>query len=129
MSAGIRDVAQRAGVSISTASRALNNRPDVNKNVRARIRAAAQELNYAVNVHARVLGGGRSRTLGLIISNSADPFFAALAARMPAAPLVTSFFTISARLSSCLSRGMVASSVATAGATTPAATASFTVSE
>ena len=79
MSASIRDVAQRAGVSISTASRALNNRPDVNKNVRARIRAAAQELNYAVNVHARVLGGGRSRTLGLIISNSADPFFAALA--------------------------------------------------
>ena len=79
MSASIRDVAQRAGVSISTASRALNNKPDVNKDVRTRILAAAQELNYAVNLHARVLGGGRSRTLGLIISNSADPFFAALA--------------------------------------------------
>ena len=79
MSASIRDVAQRAGVSISTASRALNQKPDVEKNVRARILAAAQELNYAVNLHARVLGGGRSRTLGLIISNSADPFFAALA--------------------------------------------------
>jgi LacI family transcriptional regulator len=79
MSASIRDVAQRAGVSISTASRALNNKPDVNKCVRARILAAAQELDYAANLHARVMGGGRSQTLGLIISNSADPFFAALA--------------------------------------------------
>jgi len=79
MSASIRDVAKRAGVSISTASRALNNKPDVNKGVRARILAAAQELDYAANLHARVMGGGRSQTLGLIISNSADPFFAALA--------------------------------------------------
>ena len=40
MSASIRDVAKRAGVSISTASRALNNKPDFNKGVRARILAA-----------------------------------------------------------------------------------------
>lgn len=78
MNIGIRDVARRAGVSISTASRALNNKPDVNKNVQARILAAAQELNYAANVHARVLGDGRSHTVGLILTNSADPFFAAL---------------------------------------------------
>ena len=78
MNTSIRDVARRAGVSVSTASRALNNKPDVNKDVRARILAAAQELSYAANVHARVLGGGRSRTLGLIITNSADPFFATL---------------------------------------------------
>jgi len=79
VNASIRDVAQRAGVSISTASRALNDKPDVNKAVRARVLAAARELNYAANVHARVMGGGRSRTLGLIIANSADPFFATLA--------------------------------------------------
>ncbi len=75
MSVSIRDVAQRAGVSISTASRALNNKPDVNKEVRQRVLAAARELNYAANVHARVLGGGRSRALGLVIVNSADFFF------------------------------------------------------
>jgi len=74
----IREVAQRAGVSVSTVSRALNHKPDVNEDVRARILVAARELNYAANVHARVLGGGRSRTLGLIITNSADPFFATL---------------------------------------------------
>jgi LacI family transcriptional regulator len=74
MSASIRDVAQRAGVSISTASRALNNKPDVNKDVRLRVLAAAEELSYAANVHARVLGGGRSRTLGLIIASTSAPF-------------------------------------------------------
>jgi LacI family transcriptional regulator len=78
VNASIRDVAKRAGVSVSTASRALNNKPDVNKDVRKRILSAAEELSYAANVHARVLGGGRSRTLGLIITNSADPFFATL---------------------------------------------------
>ena len=74
MTASIRDVAQRAGVSISTASRALNNKPDVNKDVRLRVLAAAAELNYTANVHARVLGGGRSRTLGLIIASTSAPF-------------------------------------------------------
>jgi LacI family transcriptional regulator len=79
LAVSIRDVARCAGVSVSTASRALNNKPDVKRDVRARILAAAQELNYAANVHGRVLGGGRSRTFGLIITNSADPFFATLA--------------------------------------------------
>jgi DNA-binding LacI/PurR family transcriptional regulator len=70
----IRDVAKRAGVSISTASRALNDKPDVNKEVRQRVLAAAAELNYTANVHARVLGGGRSRTLGLIIASTSAAF-------------------------------------------------------
>ncbi len=79
MKVSIRDVAKRAGVSVSTTSRALNNKPDVKRDVRARVLAAAEQLQYTANVHARVLGGGRSRTLGLIIANSADPFFASLA--------------------------------------------------
>jgi LacI family transcriptional regulator len=77
--ASIRDVARRAGVSVSTASRALNGKPDVSQAVRDKILAVAQKLHYAASVHARVMGGGRSRTLGLVISNSADPFFASLA--------------------------------------------------
>lgn len=74
MNVSIRDVAHRAGVSISTASRALNDKPDVNREVRLRVLAAAEELNYAANIHARVLGGGRSRTLGLIIASTSAPF-------------------------------------------------------
>ena len=74
MIVSIRDVAKRAGVSISTASRALNNKPDVNKEVRQRVVTAADELHYSANAHARVLGGGRSRTLGLIIASTSAPF-------------------------------------------------------
>ena len=82
MSASIRDVAQRAGVSISTASRALNNKPDVNKDVRTRILAAAQELNYAVNLHARVLGFHHPKTGTYVEFEAAPPedFMAALVA-------------------------------------------------
>lgn len=75
----IRDIANRAGVSVSTASRALNDKPDVSVGTRARVLAAAQELDYTVNVYARALVGGRSRTLGLIIPDSGEPFFAQLA--------------------------------------------------
>ncbi|MBM4458187.1 MAG: LacI family transcriptional regulator [Chloroflexi bacterium] len=79
MSISIRDVAQRAGVSVSTASRALNDKPDVARDVRERVLQAARDLNYTINVHARALVGGRSKTLGLIIPDSAEPFFAQVA--------------------------------------------------
>src|ERR1700732_4641736 len=49
----IRDVAERSRVSISTTSRALNGRSDVSKDVRARVLAAARDLNYTANQHAR----------------------------------------------------------------------------
>lgn len=67
MTATIRDVAKRSGVSVSTASRALNDRIDVSKDVRARVLAAASELNYTVNLHARALKGATSKTLGVIL--------------------------------------------------------------
>jgi DNA-binding LacI/PurR family transcriptional regulator len=70
MAITIHDVARLAGVSTSTASRALNRRPDVSKEVRARVQAAAKELNYAVNLHARALKGATSKTLGVILYNS-----------------------------------------------------------
>lgn len=67
MSATLRDVAQRAGVSISTASRALNDRLDVSDAVRVRVLDAARELNYTGNPHARALKGVTSKTLGVIL--------------------------------------------------------------
>jgi LacI family transcriptional regulator len=70
MSITIHDVAKLAGVSTSTASRALNRRPDVSKEVRTRVQAAAKELNYAVNLHARALKGATSKTLGVVLYNS-----------------------------------------------------------
>ena len=70
MVATIRHVAKRAGVSVSTASRALNGRGEVSKDVRARVLAAAADLNYTANLHARALKGATTRTLGVLLSDT-----------------------------------------------------------
>ena len=66
----IRDVARQANVSVSTASRALNGRDDVSPDVRVRVLAAARELNYTANLHARALKGATAKTLGVVLSDT-----------------------------------------------------------
>jgi DNA-binding LacI/PurR family transcriptional regulator len=78
MSVTIRDIARRAGVSVSTASRALNRRSDVSKSARTEVLAAAREMNYAVNLHARALAGATSKTLGFILYDSSTAFHASM---------------------------------------------------
>jgi LacI family transcriptional regulator len=73
----LREVAKQSKVSISTASRALNGRLDVSKNVRARVLAAAQDLNYAANLHARALKGATSKTLGVVLHDTGALSFSA----------------------------------------------------
>jgi LacI family transcriptional regulator len=68
-------VAQRAGVSTSTVSRVLNNLEIVKTSTRSRVLKAAEELNYHPNLHARSLARGKSRILGIIVSNMENPFF------------------------------------------------------
>ena len=68
-------VAKRAGVSTSTVSRVLNNLDVVKSSTRARVIRAAAELNYHPNLHARSLARGKSRLLGIIVSNLENPFF------------------------------------------------------
>jgi LacI family transcriptional regulator len=53
---------------VSTVSRALNGRDDVSPDVRARVLAAARELNYTANQHARALKGATAKTLGVVLS-------------------------------------------------------------
>ncbi len=71
----LKEVAKRAGVSIATVSRAINNIPLVKGATRRRVFKAAAELNYFPNLNARSLAGGRSRALGMIASNLENPFF------------------------------------------------------
>ncbi|MGA3025031.1 MAG: LacI family DNA-binding transcriptional regulator [Bryobacteraceae bacterium] len=71
----LREVARRARVSTSTVSRVLNNTGPVKNSTRGRVMRAVAELKYHPNLHARSLAGGRSRTLGAIVSNLANPFF------------------------------------------------------
>jgi DNA-binding LacI/PurR family transcriptional regulator len=71
----IRDVASRAGVSIATVSRAINHVPTVDPALAARVWKVVTELNYTPNTQARALVSGKSRMLGLIVSEITNPFF------------------------------------------------------
>ncbi|WP_326534759.1 LacI family DNA-binding transcriptional regulator [Pseudorhodoferax sp.] len=73
---GIRDVALRAGVSIATVSRALNNPAAVRAELRARIDAAAQDLGYIPDAAARALSSRRTHTIGAVIPTVDNAMFA-----------------------------------------------------
>ncbi len=60
------DVAREAGVSVMTVSRVLNGFPGVADETRLRVEDAVEALGYRANTAARILAGGRSRTLGVI---------------------------------------------------------------
>ena len=74
-SISIRDVARRAGVSIATVSRAVNRIPTVDPELAKRVWKAIDEVGYVPNTQARALVSGRSRMLGLIVSEITNPFF------------------------------------------------------
>lgn len=71
----ILQVAKRAGVSPATVSRVTNGRATVDKKLAKRVWQAIEELGYTPNPQARALVSGRSRTLGLLISEITNPFF------------------------------------------------------
>ncbi len=71
----IKDVAKKAGVSISTASYALNNRPNVHPKTRERIIKIAKELNYHPNGNARNLKKQKTGNVGVFIYGFAGPIF------------------------------------------------------
>jgi len=71
----LEDVAKRAKVSTATVSRVLNNVGRVRHSTTARVLRAVEELNYTPNLNARMLAGGESHTLGMIVSNLENPFF------------------------------------------------------
>lgn len=74
----IEDVAKLAGVSTATVSRVLNGVGKVTPRTQALVRAAAAELKYSPNMHARVLAGAAAKSFGLVVSNLSNPFFADL---------------------------------------------------
>lgn len=75
----IKDVAREAGVNVSTASRALAGSYGVRKSTREKVLQVAEALNYRANTIARGLATGRSNTIGLLISDIRNPFFAEVA--------------------------------------------------
>jgi LacI family transcriptional regulator len=71
----LEDVAKKANVSTATVSRVLNGVEPIKSSTRKRVLKAIQELKYRPNLHARALAAGRSRSLGMIVSNLSNPFF------------------------------------------------------
>lgn len=69
------DVARKAGVSVATVSRVLNDSPLVSEAVRRKVLRAVKALNYQPNRTAQRLRAGRSHVIGLIISDIQNPFF------------------------------------------------------
>ena len=76
--ATIQEVARHAGVSIATVSRVLNGRVNVREEVRARVRAAIEALNYQPSRAARMMRANHSKIIGLLITDIQNPFFTAL---------------------------------------------------
>ena len=92
------DVAERAGVSQSTVSRALRGSPGVNAETRARVSAAARELGYVVDRHASSLRLKSSETIALVTicrpgedRSAINPFYFALLGSIAAATSARGF--------------------------------------
>lgn len=75
----LKDVAQRAGVSVMTASNVVRDAPYVSATTRSRVQRAIEETGYRPNLSARNLRAGRSGVISLAVPSISTPYFAELA--------------------------------------------------
>ena len=75
----IKEVAKLAGVSVATVSRALNNSGYVSEEARKKVESAVKELNFYPNEVARSLYQKKSKLIGLLLPDIANPFFPLIA--------------------------------------------------
>lgn len=75
----LKDVAEKAGVSVATASRTISGATSVSDDGRRRVLEAASALNYRPNLQARALRRRDSRVIGLVLPNLANAYYTALA--------------------------------------------------
>lgn len=72
----LKDVAKRAGVTVTTVSRAINNRGYISEKTRNKINEVMQEMNYSPNEVARSLSMKHTKIIGIIVPSLTHPFFA-----------------------------------------------------
>ena len=75
----IKDIARKADVSVATVSYVLNDNRYVSPELRSRVEEAIEELGYRPNLVARSLRQSRTKTIGLIVPDNSNPFFAEIA--------------------------------------------------
>src|ERR1041385_1885949 len=109
----IKVVAKTAGVSTATVSRLINGSSTVKPKTARRVWRVIQRLNYYPNTQARSLVSGRSRILGLIISDISNPFFPELVKGFENIALQNDYEVVltntnynAARMASCVKRLM-----------------------
>lgn len=90
----LRDVAQRAGVVPSTASRALSGSPLISAQTTERVRRSAMELGYSVDLVARELATGRREAIGVMVPDIQNPFFGAIVKAIQSHARRRGFFTV-----------------------------------
>ncbi|ELM3767460.1 substrate-binding domain-containing protein [Vibrio cholerae] len=73
--ATMKDIARLAGVSTSTVSHVINKNRFVSDEIAERVNNAAQQLNYAPSALARSLKMNRTKTIGMLVTTSTNPFF------------------------------------------------------
>lgn len=74
----IREVATKAGVSVTTVSRVLNHHPYVSEQKKKAVLAAIEELNYYPNINAVHLSKGKTHLMGVVLPYTDHPYFALL---------------------------------------------------
>lgn len=77
--AGMRQVADRAGVAMSSVSRVLSDHPDVSNTMRDRVMAAVEELSYEPNMLGQMLRRGATQTIGFVVGDISNPLLAQIA--------------------------------------------------
>ena len=92
--ATMKQVAQRAGVSVATVSYVLNDTRKVRPETEQRVLLAARELGYAPNIAARSLVVGRSSMVGLVLPDIENPFFPEITKAFQEAAAVAGMETI-----------------------------------
>jgi DNA-binding LacI/PurR family transcriptional regulator len=75
----IKDIAQQLGLSPSTVGRAIADHPRISRETKERVRVAAKNLGYVANTPARVVRGGSSRLVGLLVPDVRNSFFSMVA--------------------------------------------------
>ena len=84
----VYDIADEAGVSVSTVSRVLNNSAPVKEKTRARVIKVMDKYNFQPNALARSLSKKRTKTIGFILPDITNPFFQRFMLRLKGLPLI-----------------------------------------
>lgn len=72
----LKDISKKTGLATTTISKALRNHPDISEKTAKRVNMIAEEMGYIKNFSASQLKGNKSNTIGVVLSDSSNPFFA-----------------------------------------------------